>query len=83
MTVFQAEAFKASDKYQINYKLVRQSLIKVAERNRVQLTWVAGHRGIKENEAANQTARTGSEHPCVGSETASHQELARELSGAE
>lgn len=40
-------AIKARDKYQINYKFVWQSLMKVAERNRVQLKQVAGHRGLR------------------------------------
>jgi ribonuclease HI len=49
--------------------------MKVAERNRIQLTRVAGHGGIKGNEAANQMATTEPEIP-------SHQELARGFSGA-
>jgi ribonuclease HI len=42
-----------------------QSLIQLAEHNRVQLIWVPGHEGIDGNETANQLARTGSENPFI------------------
>ena len=46
---------KASDSFQINSKLVcncHQSLVKLAEHNRIQLVWVLGHVGIDGNEIA-------------------------------
>jgi hypothetical protein len=55
-------AIKAFDNYQINSKLrvvwdCRQSLAKVAERNRVHLIWVPSHEGTEGNETANQLAK--------------------------
>jgi ribonuclease HI len=50
---------KALDSYQINSKLVwecHQSLVKLAEHNRIQLVWVPGHMGIAGNETADQLA---------------------------
>jgi ribonuclease HI len=47
-----------------------QLFIQLAEHNRVQLIWVSGHEGIDGNETADQLARTGSEHPFIGPETA-------------
>jgi ribonuclease HI len=46
-------AIKALDSFQINSKLVwdcHQSLVKLAEHNRIQLVWVLGHMGIHGNE---------------------------------
>jgi ribonuclease HI len=66
-------AIKALSKYQITAKLVwdcHQSLIQLAEHNRVQLIWVPGHEVIDGNETADQLARTGSEHPFIGPEPA-------------
>jgi ribonuclease HI len=65
--------FKALGKHQITSKLVwdcRQSLIQLAEHNRVQLIWVPGREGIDVNETADQLARTGSGHPFIGPEPA-------------
>jgi len=42
-------AIKAFDSFQINSKLVwycHQSLVKLAELNRIQLVWMPGHMGI-------------------------------------
>jgi hypothetical protein len=66
-------AIKALGKHQITSKLVwncHQSLIQLAEHNRVQLIWVSGHEGIDGNETVDQLARTGSEHPFIGPEPA-------------
>jgi hypothetical protein len=64
---------KALGKRPITSKLVldfQQSLIQLAEHNRVQLMWVPGHEGIDGNETADQLARTGSENPFIGPEPA-------------
>jgi ribonuclease HI len=48
-------AIKALDSYQINSKLVwdcHQSLVQLAEHNRIQLVWVPGHMGIDGNKIA-------------------------------
>jgi ribonuclease HI len=66
-------AIKALGKHQITSKLVwdcHQSLTQLARHNRVQLIWVPGHEGIVGNETADRLARTGSEHPFIGSEPA-------------
>jgi hypothetical protein len=47
-----------------------QSLVKLAEHNRIQLVWVPGHMGIAGNEIADQLARQGSSHPLTGPEPA-------------
>jgi ribonuclease HI len=41
------------------------------EHNRGQVTWLLGHRGIEDNETANQLARPGSEPLFAGPEPAS------------
>jgi ribonuclease HI len=64
---------RALDKHQITSKLVwdcHQSLTQLARHNRVQLIWVAGHKGIVGKETADQLAKTGSEHPFIGPEPA-------------
>jgi len=43
-----------------------QSLVKLAEHNRVQLRWVPGHVGIDGNEIADQLAKEGFLHPLIG-----------------
>jgi hypothetical protein len=66
-------AIKALDSYQIKCKLVwdcHQSLVKLAEHNRIELVWVPGHMGIDGNEIADQLARQGSSHPFIGPENA-------------
>jgi ribonuclease HI len=66
-------AIKTLDSFQINSKVVwdcHQSLVKVAEHNRIQLVWEPGHIGIDGNEIANQLARQGSSHPLIGPEPA-------------
>jgi hypothetical protein len=66
-------AIKALDNFHINSKLVRgfhQSLVKLAEHNRLQLVWVPGHMGIDGNERADQLARQGSSLPLKGHEPA-------------
>ena len=48
-------AIKALDSFQIISKLgwdCHQSLVKLAEHNRIQLLWVPGHMGIDRNETA-------------------------------
>jgi hypothetical protein len=62
-------AIKALDSFQINSKLVwdcHQSLVKLAEHNRIQLVRVPGHMGIDGNEIGDQ----GSLHPIIGPEPA-------------
>jgi ribonuclease HI len=66
-------AIKALDSFQINSKLVwdcHQSLVKLAEHNRIQLGWVPGHMGIDGNEIADELARQGSSHPLIEPEPA-------------
>jgi hypothetical protein len=62
---------KALDSFQINSELVwdcHQSLVKLAEHNRIQLVWVAGRTEFDGNEMAHQLARQGSSHPFIGPE---------------
>lgn len=47
-----------------------QSLVKLAEHNRVQLVWVPVHMGIDGNEITDQLAREGFLHPLIGPEAA-------------
>jgi ribonuclease HI len=66
-------AITALDSFQINLKLVwacHQSLMKLAEHNRIQRLWEPGHVGIDENEVADQSAREGFSHPLIGPEPA-------------
>jgi hypothetical protein len=66
-------AIKALDSYPMNSKLVwdcHQSLVKLAEHNRIQLVWVLGHMGVDRNEIADQLTRQGSSHPLIGPEPA-------------
>jgi hypothetical protein len=66
-------ALKALDKHQINSKLVwdcYQTLMELANHNRVQLVWPPEHEGIAGNETADQLAKIGSEHPFIGPEPA-------------
>jgi ribonuclease HI len=68
----QAE-IKAPDNYQINSKLVwdcHQSLVKLAEHNRVQLIWMLCHEGTEGNKTVDQLAKLGSECPLTGPEPA-------------
>jgi ribonuclease HI len=66
-------AIKAPNNFQINSKLVwdcHQSLVTLAEHNRVQLIWVPGYMGIDGNEMADQVAKSGSSHQFIGPEPA-------------
>jgi ribonuclease HI len=66
-------AITALNNFQINSKSVwdyHQSLVKLAEHNRIQLLWVPGHMGIDGNVMADQLARQGSSHPLTGPEPA-------------
>ena len=52
-------AIKALDSFQLNSNLVwdcLQSLVKLAEHNKIQLVWMPGHMGIDGNEIADQLA---------------------------
>jgi len=60
---FWKAAIKAPDCFQINSKFVRdchQSLVKLAEHNKIHLVWAQGHMGIDENETAYQLAKQDS-----------------------
>ena len=62
-------ASKAIDIVLINSKLVcdcRQSMVKLAEHNSIQLVWMPGHMGIDGNEITDKLARQGSSHPLIG-----------------
>jgi len=62
-------AIKALDSFQMNSKLVwdcHQSLVQLAEHNRIQLVWVPGHVEIDGNEIARQ----GSSHLLIGPDPA-------------
>jgi ribonuclease HI len=62
-------AIKAPDSFQITSKLLwdcHQSLVKLAEHNRIQLAWVPGHMRIDGNEIPDQLARQGTSYPLIG-----------------
>jgi hypothetical protein len=66
-------AIKALNNFQVNSKLVwdcYQSLVKLAEHNRIQLIWVPGNMGIHGNEMADQLASQGFLCPLTGPEPA-------------
>jgi len=66
-------AIKAFNHFQINSIQVwdcLQSLMKLAEHNRVQLVWVPDHMGIGGNEIDDKLAREGSLHLLIGPEPA-------------
>ena len=61
-------AMKVLDSLQINSKLVwecHQSLVKLAERNRIQPELVPGRSGVDGNEKADELARQGSSRPLI------------------
>ena len=47
-----------------------QSLVKLAELNRIQLVWVTSYMGIDGNEIADGSAKQGSSHSLIGPEPA-------------
>ena len=62
-------AIKTLDSFQIKSKLVQdcqQSLVKLAEHNRIQFVWVPGHMRIDRNETADQLTRQGSSYLLIG-----------------
>jgi ribonuclease HI len=66
-------AITAHNNFQIDSTLVwdcYQSLLELAEHNRVQLVWVPGDTGIDGNEVADQVAREDSSHSLIGLEPA-------------
>jgi hypothetical protein len=66
-------AIKTLGNCQINSTLLwdcHQPLVKLAERNRVLLVWVSGHRGIRGNEIADKMSGMGSGHPFIRPESA-------------
>jgi len=66
-------ASKVLNNFQINSKLLwdcHQSLLKLAEHNRVQLVWVPGHMRNDGNEIADYLARESSSYPLRGPEHA-------------
>jgi hypothetical protein len=68
---FRQAAIKALDSFQIYFNLVwdcLQSLVKLAEHNRIQMVWVPGHMGINGQEITDKLARQGSSHPLIGPE---------------
>jgi len=57
----------------VNSKLLwncHDSVVKVAENNRVELIWVLGHMGCDGNEIAVQLPTEGTLHPLIGPEAA-------------
>jgi len=59
-------AIKVLNNFQMNSKLLwdcHQSLLKLAEHNRVQLVWVPGYMRIDGHEIADYLARESSSHP--------------------
>jgi ribonuclease HI len=66
-------AVKVLYSFQINHKSVwdcYQSLVKLAENNRIQLVCVPGPMGIDGNETADHSARQEASHPLIGPEPA-------------
>jgi hypothetical protein len=66
-------AVTALDRSHINSKLVwdcHQSMMKLADHNRIQLVWVLGYLGIDGNEIAGQLNWQGSSCPLTGPEPA-------------
>jgi ribonuclease HI len=67
-------AIQVLGNFQINVKKLvwecHQSLTKLAEHDTVELVWTPVHVGVDGNEIADQSARQGSSHPCVGPEPA-------------
>jgi ribonuclease HI len=64
---------KVLNNFEINSKLVwdcHQSLMRLAEHNRVQLIWVPGHMEIYGNEMADQLTRQDSSCPFIGPQPA-------------
>jgi ribonuclease HI len=61
-------AIKALDNFQINSKLVwdcLQSMVKLADHNRMQLVWMPVHMGIDGNEIADQVAKHHFSHSLI------------------
>ncbi|KAI5735212.1 hypothetical protein M8J77_015582 [Diaphorina citri] len=66
-------AIKALENNQTKSKLVwecKHLLKRLAERNRVKITWIPGHAGFEGNEKADELARAGSSTKMIGPEPA-------------
>jgi ribonuclease HI len=66
-------AIKALSNHGITSELAwdnQQSLMQVAEHDRVQLVWVSYHEGIVGHEIADQLGKFGVKHPLIGPEAA-------------